>query len=114
MLAWSRGVVGLGKSIAVELAPSGVRVNALSPGLCNTQIWSDLLTAAEDEKACVEHWNRNIPMNRTVEPEEVGEAAAFLLSDRSRAITGTNMVIDGGMTAQLVSEEPFRSENIGV
>jgi NAD(P)-dependent dehydrogenase (short-subunit alcohol dehydrogenase family) len=107
------GVVGLGKSIAVELATQNVRVNALSPGLCDTQIWADLLDAAEDRQACVDHWNRNIPIHRTVTPMEVGEAAAFLLSDRSRAITGTNTIIDGGMTAQLVSKEPFQSDHIG-
>ena len=106
------GVVGMGKAIAVELASQGVRVNALSPGLCDTQIWSDLLEAADDADACLAHWQRNIPLQRPVRPAEVGELAAFLLSDRAAAITGTNTVIDGGMTAQLVSEEPFDSQNI--
>ena len=50
---------------------------------------------------------------RCVEPDEIGEAVAFLLSDRARAVTGTNMVVDGGMTAQLASDEDFASAPVG-
>ena len=106
------GVVGLTKSIAVELAAEDIRVNAISPGLLNTQIWQDLLAAAPEAEQVVDHWNSNIPIGRSIEPEEVGELAAFLLSDRSRSITGANMFVDGGMTSQLVSKEPYESESI--
>jgi NAD(P)-dependent dehydrogenase (short-subunit alcohol dehydrogenase family) len=101
------GVVGFTKAIAVELAPQGIRVNAVSPGLINTQIWRDYLAATPDPEAALEHWRANIPIERTIEPTEVGELVAFLLSSRAQVITGANLVVDGGMTAQLVSKEPF-------
>jgi len=103
------GVVGMGKSIAVELAAEQIRVNAISPGLLNTQIWADIQAAAPDVKSCAEYWNSNIPIARVIEPAEIGELAAFLLSDRSSCITGANIYADGGMTSQLVSREPYKS-----
>lgn len=106
------GVVGMGKSMAVELAPQGIRVNAISPGLLNTQIWQDLQSAAPSPQACLDYWKQNIPIERVIEPEEIGELAAFLLSARSASITGANIFADGGMTSQLVSREPFESKPI--
>lgn len=106
------GVVGLTKSIAVELAAQGVRVNAISPGLLNTQIWQDILNAAPNPKAVTDHWFGNIPIEREIEPEEIGELAVFLLSDRSSAITGANIFADGGMTSALTSKEPYAAKAI--
>jgi len=106
------GVVGMGKSMAVELAPQGIRVNAISPGLLSTQIWQDLQSAAPSPKACLDYWKQNISIGRVIEPEEIGELAAFLLCDRSASITGANLFADGGMTSQLVSKEPFTSKAI--
>jgi NAD(P)-dependent dehydrogenase (short-subunit alcohol dehydrogenase family) len=100
------GIVGLSKSIAVELAREHIRVNCISPGLLNTQIWKDILSSSRDSEACTAYWNDNIPISRVIEPAEVGELAAFLLSDRSGCITGANIFADGGMTSQLVSREP--------
>ncbi len=108
------GLVGFGKSIAVELAAQDIRVNAISPGLLDTQIWQQIQAAAPDPAACSEYWKSNIPIERVIEPEEIGELAAFLLSDRSRAITGANIMADGGMTSQLISKEPYRSKPIEV
>ena len=106
------GVVGMGKSIAVELATENVRVNMISPGLLNTQIWEDILDAAPSREACIDYWNSNIPIARVIEPEEIGELAVFLLSERSSTITGSNIVADGGMTSQLISKEPYESKPI--
>jgi 2-keto-3-deoxy-L-fuconate dehydrogenase len=106
------GVVGLSKAIAVELARQQIRVNALSPGLVNTQIWRDYLVVTPNADAALNYWRDNIPLDRTIEPEEVGEMAAFLLSDRSRVITGANVMVDGGLTAQLVSREPYEKSEI--
>lgn len=103
------GVVGLGKSIAVEFAQQGIRVNAISPGLLNTQIWQDIQAAAPSADACLDFWNANIPIQRVIEPSEIGELAAFLLSDQSACITGANIFADGGMTSQLISKEPYQS-----
>lgn len=101
------GVVGMSKSIAVELARSGVRVNCISPGLVRTLIWNDIIQAAPDRATCESYWQSNIPMGRLIEPEEIGELAAFLLSERSSCITGANIFADAGMTSQLVSREPW-------
>jgi NAD(P)-dependent dehydrogenase (short-subunit alcohol dehydrogenase family) len=100
------GVVGMSRSIAVELARQNIRVNTLSPGLRDTQIWQDILAAAPDVDRCREYWNSNIPIGRVIAPEEVAEICAFLLSDRSGCMTGTNVIADGGMTSQLISREP--------
>jgi NAD(P)-dependent dehydrogenase (short-subunit alcohol dehydrogenase family) len=106
------GVVGLTKAVAIELATAGIRVNAVSPGLINTQIWRDYLAATPDPQATMAYWNSNIPMARVIEPEEIGEMVVFLLSDRTLAVTGANMVVDGGITAQLASKEPYTRENL--
>jgi NAD(P)-dependent dehydrogenase (short-subunit alcohol dehydrogenase family) len=106
------GVVGLSKSIAVELALDGIRVNCISPGLLNTNIWRDIQCAAPDADACREFWNANIPIGRVIEPAEIGELAVFLLSSRSACITGANMFADGGMTSQLISREPYVSKHL--
>jgi NAD(P)-dependent dehydrogenase (short-subunit alcohol dehydrogenase family) len=106
------GVVGLSKSIAVELAREKIRVNCISPGLLNTQIWRDIQAAAPNPAACEEYWNANIPIARVIEPAEIGELAAFLLADRSACITGANIFADGGMTSQLISREPYASKNL--
>jgi len=103
------GVVAMGKSLAVELAPLGIRVNAISPGLLNTQIWQDIQDAAPSAEECLDYWKSNIPIGRVIETEEIGELAAFLLSPRSGSITGANIFADGGMTAQLISKEPYVS-----
>ncbi len=107
------GVVGMGKSMAVELAAQNIRVNSISPGLLNTQIWKDVQAAAPNRKACLDYWKANIPIGRIIEPAEIGELAAFILSDRSSSITGANILADGGMTSQLVSKEPYPSKPLG-
>lgn len=106
------GVVGMGKSMAVELAARGIRVNAVSPGLCNTQIWSDIIASAPTEAECLDHWRKQIPLGRVTEPREIGQSVAFLLSDRSSSTTGANLLVDGGMTSQLISKEPYEPKAI--
>lgn len=106
------GVIGMGKSIAVELATEGVRVNSVSPGLLDTRIWQDILAAAPSREECLAHWRANIPVGRVIDPEEIGDLVAFLLSDRCPSITGANVLHDGGMTSQLISREPYESTAI--
>ena len=110
--AAKRGMVGYSKAAAVELAPHNVRVNVLSPGLCRTEIWEDIVKAAPSEEECVKFWNANIPAERLIEPSEIAQACVFLLSDMSSSVTGANLVADGGMTSQLISKEPYASEAI--
>jgi NAD(P)-dependent dehydrogenase (short-subunit alcohol dehydrogenase family) len=110
--AAKHGMVGFTKAAAVELAPHGVRVNLLSPGLCRTTIWEGLVAAAPSEQACLDYWQSQIPGGRPIEPEEIADTAIFLLSGASRAITGVNLVADLGMTSLLVGREPYASKPI--
>jgi NAD(P)-dependent dehydrogenase (short-subunit alcohol dehydrogenase family) len=104
------GMVGLTKALAVEYASRGLRFNCLSPGLIDTQIWTDIQAGAEDLGACIAHWQANIPMGRVGTIREIAKAAAFLASDEAGYITGANLLADGGMTSQLVSKEQYRSK----
>jgi NAD(P)-dependent dehydrogenase (short-subunit alcohol dehydrogenase family) len=106
------GVVGLTKSMAVEFASRNIRVNALSPGLIDTQIWDDIKAAAPDLDACLSFWKANIPSGRVGTPEEIAYTAVFLASDEASYITGANLLADGGMTSQLISQEPFKSKSL--
>jgi NAD(P)-dependent dehydrogenase (short-subunit alcohol dehydrogenase family) len=80
------------QALAVELAPRGIRVNALCPGLIRTQ-FTEAALADPDARA----WLLDrIPLRRPGEPEDVAAAAAFLASDDAAYITGTALVVDGG------------------
>lgn len=103
------GIIGLTKSLAVEFASRGIRVNALSPGLIATQIWDDIQAAAPSQEQCIEYWKTQIPMGRVGTCEEQAYAAVFLASDEAAYITGANLYADGGMTSQLISKEPYGS-----
>lgn len=105
-------VVGLTKSMAVEFASRNIRVNALSPGLIDTQIWDDIKAAAPDLDECLTYWKSNIPAGRVGTSEEIAYTAVFLASDEASYITGANILADGGMTSQLISQEPFKSKSL--
>ena len=106
------GMVGFSKSLAVEFASRNIRVNVLSPGLIDTQIWTDIQNAAENLEECLKFWKLNIPMGRVGTPEEVAYTAVFLASDEASYITGSNLLCDGGMTSQLISRDPSESSSI--
>lgn len=100
------GMIGLTKSLAIEFAPLGVRVNAVSPGLVNTQIWKDIQDAAPDLEACHRYWGSQIPIGRVGEPEEIADICVFLCTDMAAYIIGANIFVDGGMTSSLVGADP--------
>jgi NAD(P)-dependent dehydrogenase (short-subunit alcohol dehydrogenase family) len=104
------GVLGLTRALAIEFAPYGIRVNAVSPGLTDTQIWQDIQNVAEDPAEARRHWFDNIPMGRVQSAREVGNVVLFLASDQSSYITGANIMTDGGMTAQLTSRTRYASK----
>lgn len=106
------GMVGLTKSMAVEFAARNIRVNVLSPGLIDTQIWTDIKNAAPDLNDCLTFWKSNIPAGRVGTCEEVAYAAVFLASDEASYVNGANFLVDGGMTSQLISQEPYQSDSL--
>ena len=85
------GIIGLTKSLAKELAPRGVRVNAVAPGFVETDMTADL--SDEIRGAAV----AAIPLGRMGAPEDIAGAVAFLASGAAGYITGQTLVVDGGM-----------------
>jgi len=95
--AASKGAMALlTKGLALELAPHGIRVNAIAPGYMLTSLVKGGLDADPARK---ERVLARIPLGRLGEPEEIGGAVVFLASDASRYITGASLSIDGGWTA---------------
>jgi 3-oxoacyl-[acyl-carrier protein] reductase len=95
-------VIGLAKSLANELAPFGITVNAVCPGPIATKRLEQLIGAqAHMQGVSVDEaraaWTREIPLGRLGEPEELADLVAFLASDNARFITGTAIQVDGGM-----------------
>ncbi|WP_312519155.1 3-oxoacyl-ACP reductase FabG [Anaerospora sp.] len=85
------GIIGMTKTLALELAPNYVTVNCIAPGLINTEIIKSV-----PEKQ-MEAFLKSIPMHRVGEPEEVANLAAFLASDEAAYITGQCIKITGGL-----------------
>lgn len=85
------GILGLTKSLAKELAPRGICVNAIAPGFIQTRM-TDALT--EDQKQALAG---RIPLGRLGEPEDIANAALFLASELSDYVTGQIVIVDGGM-----------------
>jgi NAD(P)-dependent dehydrogenase (short-subunit alcohol dehydrogenase family) len=90
------GLLGLTRALAQELAPEGITVVGISPGPFAT----DLNTALINDVELNRQFLTKIPVGRWGRPEEIGKLARFLCSDDAGFITGTDLLIDGGWTAQ--------------
>ena len=95
-------VIGLTQGLAKELAPFGVRVNAVCPGVVRTPLWEPLLDQLSTTKGITrdQAWQEfvdGIPLGRPQEPEDIGETVAFLASDHARNMTGQGINVTGGM-----------------
>lgn len=93
------GVLAMTRALAAELAPHGVRVNAVCPGAVDTPLLAAEFALSADpglERALTE---RGIALGRIAGPDEIAHAVVFLLSDESSYMTGAQLVVDGGRTA---------------
>ncbi|AQU80662.1 MULTISPECIES: glucose 1-dehydrogenase [Planococcus] len=88
-------VRGMTKAAALECANYGIRVNSVHPGVIATP-----MVVQEDTKAAVEAFSKTIPMKRVAQSEEVSNMVLFLASDDASYSTGSEFLVDGGLTAQ--------------
>jgi NAD(P)-dependent dehydrogenase (short-subunit alcohol dehydrogenase family) len=89
------GVLGLTNQLALELAPHGIRVNALLPGMTRTPATQSITENPQEVQRSVQ----KVLLRRWGEPEDIANAALFLASDEASYITGTTLLVDGGLSA---------------
>jgi len=112
MLAYNAakaGALNFTRSLALELAPEGIRVNAISPGAVDTPLSADATGNARVNAA----FNAAIPLGRFGQPEEIASAIAFLAADEASFITGANLLVDGGVSASTGHPNLLRLFNEG-
>ncbi len=94
--ATKAAVRSFARSLAAELAPRQIRVNALSPGIVRTSFQSKLDMPAEAFEGFIDYVKQTAPLAREGKPEEIAKAAVFLGSDDSSYMTAADLVVDGG------------------
>ncbi|MGW0654164.1 SDR family NAD(P)-dependent oxidoreductase [Streptomyces umbrinus] len=94
--AMKRAVNSLTESAAITYGPEGIRVNAIAPGNTLTEM---IRTWEEESPGLQERLQAHTPLRRAADPDEIAQAAAWLLSDRSSFVTGTVLRVDGGARA---------------
>lgn len=91
-------LVGMTRCLALELAQSGINVNAICPGVVETDMFSDILGDIEiTPRQLKDMLVQRIPIGRLLDPEEVANLAAYLASSESDGMTGQSILLDGGM-----------------
>lgn len=94
-IASKHGVVGLTRTAALEYIKHGIRVNAVNPGLIDTQIARDVVSGDEQAYADIA---KNVPIGRAGKPEEIAAAVLWLCSPAASYVVGQALTVDGGMT----------------
>ena len=94
------GIIGLTKSIAMDFVAQGIRANCVCPGTVETPWIQKILSQQPDPVAERQRMVERQPMGRMGKPEEIAAAALYLASDEAAFVTGTELVIDGGLTAR--------------
>lgn len=94
-IASKHGVIGLTRTAALEYVKRGIRVNAVNPGLIDTQIARDVVSGNEQAYA---DFAKNVPIGRAGRPEEIASAVLWLCSPGASYVIGRGLTVDGGMT----------------
>jgi NAD(P)-dependent dehydrogenase (short-subunit alcohol dehydrogenase family) len=94
------GLMALTRNLALELAPRHIRVNAICPGYIDTPMWDEYLRTAHAPEALAEETRSLHPLGRRGVPSDVAAAALYLASPGAAWVTGTSLVVDGGLTVR--------------
>jgi NAD(P)-dependent dehydrogenase (short-subunit alcohol dehydrogenase family) len=108
--AAKHGVIGITKSVANELAPNGIRVNAISPGNTVTTMTASVMGSADDTAAAEAKIASGSPLGYAGFPADIAAAALYLASDDARYVSGHTLVVDAGQTTAGMTPNRF---NIG-
>ncbi len=92
------GLVALTRNLALELSAQRIRVNVVSPGYIDTPMWEEWLRLAEDPETLASETEALHPLGRRGLPADVASAVAYLASSQAAWVTGTQLVVDGGLT----------------
>jgi NAD(P)-dependent dehydrogenase (short-subunit alcohol dehydrogenase family) len=97
--ATKAAVRSFGRTLAAELAPRRVRVNTISPGPVDTPIFKNGGFSPEDAAKILQEFAQGVPLKRHAEPQEIAQAALFLLSSDASYVVGAELFVDGGIVA---------------
>jgi NAD(P)-dependent dehydrogenase (short-subunit alcohol dehydrogenase family) len=97
------GVIAMTRTMALDHAPQKIRVNCVCPGSVDTSMlrWAAGLFSPDDPAGAVESWGQAHPLGRVANPSEIAEVVLFLASDAASFMTGSAVVVDGGLLAGL-------------
>ena len=94
------GLVGLTRSLALDYGPHGIRVNCVAPGFIRTRLVQDSIDRNADRTAAERAMTAGVALGRIGDPAEVAQAVRFLCSREASYVTGTSLLVDGGLTAR--------------
>jgi NAD(P)-dependent dehydrogenase (short-subunit alcohol dehydrogenase family) len=94
------GLVGLTRSLALDYGPHGIRVNVVAPGFIRTRLVQESIDRANNRAAAEAAMVGGVALGRIGDPDEIASVVRFLASDEASYVTGTSLLVDGGLTAR--------------